>query len=90
MAGLKLVLLFVMRWSLMLTGAAVLLWQFGRPVLPPGFPLCELPLRHSSVNSDASVKAGRTMPNAAPFPRFAQTLCSRRRMWTGEDMGRSS
>jgi hypothetical protein len=57
MAGLKIALLFFMRWSLMLTGAAVLLWHFGRPVLPPGFPLCELPLRHSIVNSDASVKA---------------------------------
>jgi hypothetical protein len=55
--AIRVVLLFLVRWSLMLTGAASLLWYFGRPALPPGFPLCELPLRQSAVNSDSSVKA---------------------------------
>jgi hypothetical protein len=57
MAGIKIALRLLARWALMLTGAAALLWHIGRPMLPAGFPLCELPLKQSTVNSDSSVKA---------------------------------
>ena len=45
------------RWPLAVVGAATMIWLFGVPLLPPGFPLCQEPAHNFAVNSDESVMA---------------------------------
>src|SRR5207248_2004913 len=51
MKSITFALLVLVRLALMITGAVSLLWYFGSRALPPGFPLCELPVRKSVLNA---------------------------------------